>query len=460
MKKIIFLLILLSHHAFGQQKILFTPEAFINGVKQYHPVAKQASIQVEKANADLLSAKGSFDPTVALDMSRKTFDGKNYYYYNNPELKVPLPIGDIKTGIENNGGTYINTELTPGNTSYLGFELPVLKNFLIDKRRAALQQANILQKQSNQERLKILNQLFFEAYVAYWQWAGSYQLFNTYNRFLEISNERLRLVKIAAANGDRSIMDTLEAFTQVQNIELQRADALIKLNEAALDLSNFLWNEKDSAYLIPENYVPDTLQFSINPTPVSLNEVINQALSENPSLRSYDFKLQTLEVERKLKFQSLLPSLNLKANLLNRDYNVLKGFNGALLENNYKWGIDFKVPIFLREGRGEYRKTKLKIQETSLEQNYKRWEIQNKIRTYFNEFEILQRQLQTVVSAFANYNSLLRNETLKFNNGESSLFLINSRENKVLEITEKNIQLRIKYFKSRYAVDWAAGILR
>lgn len=113
---------------FGQtekQKV-FSADEFIQQVKQYHPVAKQAAIQVEKAKAELLSAKGNFDPTLQYTADRKTFDGTNYYFYNNPELKIPttLPV-DIKTGLEDNGGKYLTSEVTPGQTSYVGVEVNV-----------------------------------------------------------------------------------------------------------------------------------------------------------------------------------------------------------------------------------------------------------------------------------------------------------------------------------------------
>jgi outer membrane protein TolC len=74
---------------------MMTPEVFIQQVRQYHPIAKQAAIQVAKAQADLLSARGGFDPAITLDARRKTFDGKNYYYYTNHELKLPTRIGGL-----------------------------------------------------------------------------------------------------------------------------------------------------------------------------------------------------------------------------------------------------------------------------------------------------------------------------------------------------------------------------
>lgn len=459
----LFIVVLIANMVVAQtpQKEVFTLEAFIQLIKQNHPVAKQANIQVQKADADVLAAKGGFDPVIALEADRKTFDGKNYYFRTNPEIKVPTPIGlDFKTGVENNGGNNLFSELTNGRSSYAGIEVALAKGLLIDKRRAALQQAKIFRNQSEQERLRMVNDLLFDAYVSYGQWAGTYQLYSIYSKFLQVSTDRLRLVKIAYNNGDRAWADTIEAYTQVQNFQLLQTEAQIKLTTAVFDVSNYLWLQNDSAFLLPNNYLPDTVRFAMSMNTASLNDIIAQAVTQNPSLRSYNFKLDALEVERRLKFQNLLPVVNFKANVLNKDYYALKGFNGALLENNYKWGIDFKLPIFLREGRGEYKKTKLKISEINLELNNKRWETENKVRNYFNEATLLQQQIANTSSMYNNFNTLLRIEVLKFNNGESSLFVVNSRENKVIETLQKQVELRIKYFKASYAIEWAAGLLR
>ena len=118
------------------------------------------------------------------------------------------------------------------------------------------------------------------------------------------------------------------------------------------------------------------------------------------------------------------------------------------------------MPIFLRESRGELKRTKLKIQETNLDLSLKKWELENKIRSYYNEFVLLQQQLNTALQAYENYSKLYQNELLRFNNGESSLFVLNSRENKALEFYQKTIELRVKLFKARYAIDNSAGLLQ
>ncbi len=440
---------------------LFTPQQLIDIVKKNHPVAKQASILVEKAKAELLSAKGAFDPVFEMDASRKTFDGKNYYFYTNPQLKLPTPIGvDVKTGLENNGGQFVTSEASKGQTSYLGLEMALLKGVTIDKRRAALQQAKIFNKQSEQEKLNVLNNLFFDAYADYWQWAGAYQLYTVYSKFVQTAQNRLRLIRVSFKNGDRSVVDTVEAYTQLQNFQLQQAEALLKLNNASLELSNHLWQQNDSAYLLPQTAIPDTIQFAFTEKISNTDAQIAQAALQNPIIKSYQYKLDALEVEKRLKFQSLLPYVTLKANILNKGYNTLKAVDIPFIENNYKWGLDIKVPLLLREGRGDYQKAKLKIKETALEIDNKQWQIENKMRYYLNENNYLQQQLKITQSMFNNYSTLLRNEELRFAQGESSLFLINSREMKVIESLQKQIELRTKYQKARFAIDWAAGLLQ
>ncbi len=139
---------------------------------------------------------------------------------------------------------------------------------------------------------------------------------------------------------------------------------------------------------------------------------------------------------------------------------MVKGIDGNFLQNNYKWGIDVKLPLFLREGRGDYNKSKLKIQETNLEFNAKKWETENKIRNYYSEANLLQVQIKSVQSAYNGYQALFKAENLKFYNGESSLFLVNSRESKLIETAEKLVNLRVKYFKALYATEWDAGLLK
>ena len=137
-----------------------------------------------------------------------------------------------------------------------------------------------------------------------------------------------------------------------------------------------------------------------------------------------------------------------------------KLFGYGFYENNNKFGVDIGLPLRLSEGRGGYKLAKLKIQETSLELSLKQQEIENKIKNYYNELIGLLQQIKIYEAAYQNYQTLFRGEDTRFKAGESSLFLLNSRENKQLEALQKLVELKTKYYKTRQSVLWAAGQLR
>lgn len=447
---------------FGQTEkpVIFGADKFIEQVKQFHPLAKQAGILVSMAEANLLSAKGNFDPLFTFDADRKTFDGKNYFFHTQPQLSVPLPVGSLNAGLENNGGTNLFSEFTQGRSNYVGLELPIARGLLLDKRRAALQQARLYKNQSQQEQLQMLNDLLLDAYTTYWQWSYAWQRYQLYDQFIHLAENRLRLVRIAYQQGDRSAMDTVEASAQLQTYLLGLSDAQIIKNNMTLALSNFLWTDQESAWNLPAYFQPDTISDKTHLGFVLPEELISLSDAYNPQLKAYEYKIKGLEVDQRLKAQNLLPYLTLKGNILYKDYYVFKSIDPGYIQNNFKWGISFNMPLFLRNERGNYQQSKLKLKDAGYGLSLKKQQIHTKIRSYAMEANLMANQIQTLHKMEGQYRYLLQNETLKYTQGESSLFMVNSRESKLMDLLQKQIETTIKFLKAKYAAQWAAGSLR
>jgi outer membrane protein TolC len=462
---ILSILILLSIGSRANDTLRYlSEEEFIQIVRIYHPVAKQAQLLVDRAKAELTASRAGFDPAFYLQTDRKIFDGKTYYDYFNPELKIPTWYGiELKAGLEENLGDFTNSELTPGQSSYLGVSVPLGRNLLMDKRRSVLMQAKLFRDQSKAERLLMINDLLWDAYDSYWYWVKNYEVYRILDNAVAANERRLNLVKLGYKQGDRPAIDTTEALAQLQSFQLARNEAVLNFRNAGLMLSNYLWTAVDSPYYLPADVVPDSswrvLKIENAGLPV-LDELINIARNEHPKLASYDFKLQMLDIEKRLKFQSLLPTLNLNYNILNSGYNVFKDASTAFYRNNYKFGIDFGLPLRLSQGRGDYRAAKIKIEETNLDLVQIRLSIDNKVKYYFNELATFQSQVRIAEDNLENYQRLFRGEDTRFRVGESSLFLVNIRENKLFEAQQKLVELKTKFFTSYRAVVWATGMLR
>ena len=432
-------------------------------VKQFHPVAKQADIFIEKAKADVTIAKGMFDPVLKNESAQKTFDGFDYYYYNRPELSIPTWFGvEVSAGLEFLSGNRTDPMETKGETSYFGISVPLAKNLIMDKRRAALQTAKIFREASAIEKRNTLNNLLFDAMKTYWTWVQQYQVYKILTDAVKVNEKRVGLVNMAFQLGERPAIDTTEALTQLQNFELLKSQAWLDFQNTGLELSVYMWTANIQPYNMPVSVIPgDDLQKSnITGAPIpELNSLLDAAQKNHPELVIYNYKLDALGVEKKLKFQELLPTINFRYNQLGKGYDVLKTASGPLFENNFQYGLSFGIPIRLSQGRGEYRKAKLKITETQLQQNQKQWQVENKVKSYFNELITLKSQVTLQEKAYNNFMILQRGEEIRFQAGESSLFLINARENKTLEALQKLQELKAKYYKTEYALQWAAGIL-
>jgi outer membrane protein TolC len=432
-------------------------------VKQFHPVAMQADIFIEKAKADVTIAKGMFDPVLKNESAQKTFDGTDYYYYNRPELSIPTWFGvEVTAGLEYLSGNRTDPVDTKGETSYFGISVPLAKNLVMDKRRAALQTAKIFREASTIEKRNILNNLLLDAMKTYWNWVQQFQVYKILTDAVKVNEKRVELVKMAYQLGDRPAIDTTEALTQLQNFELLKSQAWLDFQNTGLELSVFLWTADTQPYNLPISVIPgDDLQLSgiADVTIPELNNLLDAARKNHPELIIYNYKLDVLGVEKKLKFQDLLPTINFRYNQLGKGYDVLKTATGPLFENNFQYGLSFGIPLRLSQGRGEYRKAKLKITETELQQSQKQLQIENKVRSYFNELLTLKSQVSLQEKAYKNYFALQKGEEIRFQAGESSLFLINARENKTLEALQKLQELKAKYFKTENALRWAAGQL-
>ncbi len=454
----------LLHNAVMAQDSLLTLDAeqVLQIVKQFHPVVKLSNIDIERSSAEILVARAAFDPVISNYVSNKTFAGETYYNYFNPNISIPTWYGiEIFAGVENLSGNRFEPGETIGKTSYAGLSASLLKNLLLDKRRAYLQQAKLYNGMAVLEQQLIVNNILMDAMDAYWQWVYAYQNFLIVNRNLEVTNTRLELVKKAYVNGERPAIDTLEAFAQLQNFQFQQNETQLVFINAGLSLSTFLWNSNEEPYTLPPNVVPQKgweREELIKNYEVNLQDLLNLATDSHPELKIYDQKLDILDIDKRLKFQELLPKLDVQYNLLNKGYNV---FNNAatVLDNNYQYGVKLEMPLRFSQGRGMYRQAKLKISQTEITRSQKRQQIEVKVKSYYNELLNYRKQIALQSSNYDNYKRLVTAEEIKLMNGESSLFMVNSRENKALEAYLKLVELKTKYFKTIYALQWSTGVI-
>ncbi len=438
---------------------VLTLQNFLQLVADNHPSVKQANLLTRTAQAELLTAKGGFDPKLYGDFEQKFFNKKTYFNVGEGGLKVPTWYGvEAKTSYSYVGGNFINpSESTPSaGQGLIGVSVPILQGFMIDDRRGNLFKARQSQQLNASERTVLLNDLAFSASQIYWKWAFLVENRRIFQEALRLAEVRFSATKIAFVQGDRMAMDTLESFIQVQDRQVQLNEATLDVQEANLKLANFLWNNQSKPLPFSETLVAENLNKTPSITEGPQNRLILlQTVGEtHPFLTMYAAKIAQLNVDQQLKREKLKPKLNLNYNVLG---NAL-AFN-PLFTDNYKWGISFSTSTLFRAERGDLELSKIKIENTNLLRDQKALELQNKLRLAFNEVDNLLIQLELYTKTVDNYRRLLALENSRFQLGESSLFLVNSREVKLIEAQIKLAKLQAELQIAQTSVNWAAGRL-
>ncbi|WP_397303736.1 TolC family protein [Nonlabens ulvanivorans] len=422
---------------------------YMGFVKAHHPIAKQAQLLIDGGQANLLRSRGGFDPKIEVDYDRKEFKGTEYYDQLNAMFKIPTWYGvEFKAGVERNEGTFLDPSNTvPENGLYnAGVSVNLGQGFLINERMATLRKAKIYSEQSLVDRDLLVNAVLYEAALAYFKWWQIHEEYKVYDQFYENAQIRFQAVKSSFVAGDKAAIDTVEAGIAAQNRALNREQARIQLVKQRLELSNFLWLNEVPVELQPNIVPQEDLNNEIDATLEIYGFTLNEFTIENhPKLRSMNFKIDQLDIDRRLKANKLLPKLTLDYNFLSPEWNEFNSFQTA----NYKGGITFSMPLFLRKERGDLRLAKIKIADAQYDLASSQLEIKNKVTSIFNELDSYNVQVNMITNIVESSQIMLTGEERKFDLGDSSLFLINSREVKLIDSKLKEINTYKKLFISK-----------
>lgn len=425
---------------------------FYELVSGHHPIAKQAQLIILRGEAVVSQARGAFDPKLISEFQSKQFQGKNYYDVWDSYVKVPTALNvDLKAGYERNSGQYLNPEHTVPSDGlyYAGISVPIGQGLIHNSRNIDLKKGMAEQKSLTSQAHAVYNNLLFDANYVYWSWFEAYQKMKVAEASLDLISERYEGIRSGVINGDKAAIDSVEALIQVQSWKNEWKKSKLNYQNAGLQMENFIW---DSTLIF--QYCPDTIwqQQDI----LVVDEYINYAIANHPDLKAMQADLLSLELDKKLAAENIKPVLNL-------NYNFLMASNGssdasmAGLTNNYKAGFDFSFPLLIRKERAKLKQSKIKLEEGGLKLTSKSRAVTNKVFQTYGKIIVLLEMLEEQRRIVENYDRLLEGEREKFRNGESSVFLVNSRENKKIEAEMKLVNLEAEYGRAVGMVNWSSG---
>ena len=454
MKKLntILLIFLLLPIWVWSQPTIMDLEDFYDIVQQHHPIAKQAKLLNERGELVVSQARGSFDPKLVSDFNSKKYDGNNYFDLWDTYVELPTLLNfDLKAGYERNSGSYLNPENTVpvDGLYYAGISVPLGQGLIRNEAKINLQKSKYQNKAFQNDANNVLNNLFLDANHVYWWWYENYKKREAVQSNLRLINERFEGIRQGTINGENAAIDSVEMLIQVQQWTNNLMDAELNLQNSYLMLQNFIWSDSiQTPVLAPQSEV---VQSQLN-----IEDYLDWAMLNHPQIKELSIESDILELDRKMSSEMLKPIIDVNYNLLLSGQEEIQN---SFFTNNYKLGVEFVFPLLIRKERAELKMVKIKQQEYGFKIDQKNREIINKIQQNYNKLFTLQAMIQQQDQMLVNYERMLEAEQSMFDNGESSVFLLNSRENKKLQGQIKLIELEAKYSRTIGELKWSTGKL-
>ena len=159
-----------------------------------------------------------------------------------------------------------------------------------------------------------------------------------------------------------------------------------------------------------------------------------------------------MQVEQRLAREQLRPDLRLEAQVVSYDDNPLGVTDGRL-------GFKLNQPVFLRRGRRGVAQAEIGVQARRFEQDLARRAIRADVDAMLVALRQSLRRVAAAERRVELAERLQEAEQRRFELGESTLFLVNQREQALAEAREERIAAQIDVLKADATFRWATGAI-
>jgi outer membrane protein TolC len=413
---------------------------FIENIYYNHPLIKKAELYSSISEAYDLKGKGALDAKLSSSYESKFFNDTDYFTIWQSETKIPtiLPI-DFSVGYENNQGEFLNAENSVPNNGliYGTVNLSLIRGLIFDDQRYNIRFAELQGIKSEIERDLLARDIIIQAISSYLDWSLAYNYSQISSDYFDLIRVRHENIIQLYLNGDRPAVDTIESRLNLNTAEKTFLENSEKLIHKRQKLSLFIWNSEGDPIRITELVTPQSMDFL-------LDELEEMSLLEtffsdsDPYVRKIANEIESTQLTNRLVREQLKPHLDLKYNtILNLGKEDL---DFTLSSSDYKYGVTFQLPITNRKTRGEMDLNKAKIKQFDLDKTQYSESLILKYEALLQRRSILENIVTVMNEKITNSRLLYDAEVLKFDLGESSIFLLNQRERKLVEAQNEQLK--------------------
>jgi cobalt-zinc-cadmium efflux system outer membrane protein len=442
-------------------------EGVLASVERHFPLIEAARRDQQAAEAELLSARGAFDPTV-----RTRLDGAPLGGYRNGRfdllLDVPTPLWgtSLFTGYRVSFGKFADYDGKLETNQYgelrAGFAIPLLRNGATDRRRAGIARAELGVPVASTGIKQALLEAERAGSFRYWEWVAAGQRLRVAKLLLKLAEER------DVATADRVRRGELARIERIDNQRavLGRRGAVVTaeraLQAAAIELSIYLRDERGEPILPDASRLPEQLPGPQPPAPEPGSgaaargaDEASVALRNRPELERLRLVRAQLRIERDLARNQLLPAIDLLA-LVSQDFGPGSALRAPTV---IEGGVSIDLPTLNRTARGRLRAAEAALARLDAQERFTRDRIRAELTDVLSAIAAARERVRVAREEVLLSREVEEAERTRFALGDSNLIFVNLREQATVEASLREIDALLDYHRAlaAYRAVLAAG---
>lgn len=430
----------------------------LQSIDAHYPQVKIAHLEVVKASGAFVNAQGQFDP--ALEASTRSQPVGGYINnYGDTQLTVPTLYNGVKlfAGYRNGEGNwpiYYQNYLTNSGGEYrAGLSLPLLRDRLIDKERTGLLSSAQLMMMKEQDAEAIKIKIYQEAIRAYWQWVEAGLQLKTFQELLHLAQTRQQAIEQQASLGDLPKLAISENLQQITQREQLLNQGQMIFEQAGINLSLYFRDPKGKPMTPGEQSLPALTNDSNSITGTQAS------LREHPGIKKLNHYANMMKLKRNQARNELLPQLDATA------YTFKQNGTGGyplLIPQAAMIGVSFKFPLLQRQAKGNLIQAESELRQVRVERRFLYEQLNNEFTNMLIGINRGKQQVSLLQKELSLAQKVQDGETKKFYQGDSTLFLVNQREQMTAQVQLntlhaqaqlEELKARARYFASTHSAN-------
>ncbi|MFO0866520.1 MAG: TolC family protein, partial [Gemmataceae bacterium] len=440
-----------------------TPNEVRDSVDRHFPLLLAVQQERTIAEGQVTAAEGAFDLNLRSRYTNQSGSYGNDRFDVFAEQPLAAGGGSVFTGYRFGFGSfpvyYGDRYTAKGGEARAGFQMPLLRDSAIDRRRAALRQAQIQANLADPVIRRARLDYHRTATKAYWSWVGAGEQYRVAESLLRIAAERQKGLEQQFKQGQVNEFVTIDG----RRILAEREGALFaaerRWQQTSFDLSLYLRDEAGNPIVPEADRMPAGFPKSAPPVPQSdrLAQSIELAFAQRPELARLGLLRERAAVDLALSRNQMLPGLN--AGIAGaQDMGDAKKGSGNLAPDLSTWEgfVSLDLPLQRREAKGKVQIAKGQIAQLSAQERFARDQIRAEVQDAVSSLDRTYQRWTRAVQEQQVSQKVAELERERFRLGQSNLLEVNLRELAAAQAQAKVIETLADYFRN--LADFAAAI--